>query len=328
MLPPQVLFGAYYPPICPTVSAQNAHNDNTISTGLEHSIAIQDGQVWTWGYNDRFQLGDGTQEDRFFPVQVKGLTNIIAVAAGFDHTLALQSDGTVWAWGNNHAGQLGDGTQELRSTPVKVKKLDNVLSIAIVVGNHTVTWKKTLSDERPYLREELRNHLQLLNNNQTTEFTISEKDFEGTANGSIPYDAKLAVLYLNNEVLYDLEHVFKPYYQGTLGAEDLTNLEDYSNRNVPKYTKSEGFPQDAGTIAGNVFRYWDDPLAHIGESFVDLRRQVYQSFFNDIRANQIDPTLTVNRLISAEKAYLDFFSNTYTEDDIRNMVFIPSMGKN
>jgi hypothetical protein len=33
------------------------------------------------------------------------LTNVIAIAAGGDHTVALKSDGTVVAWGRNNYGQ-------------------------------------------------------------------------------------------------------------------------------------------------------------------------------------------------------------------------------
>ena len=44
------------------------------------------------------------------PVQVQGLSSVVAIAAGIDHNLAVKSDGTVWAWGRNSYGQLGDGT--------------------------------------------------------------------------------------------------------------------------------------------------------------------------------------------------------------------------
>ena len=45
---------------------------------------------------------------------------IVAVAAGYYHSLALKNDGTVWAWGANGSGQLGDGTTTDRLTPVQV----------------------------------------------------------------------------------------------------------------------------------------------------------------------------------------------------------------
>lgn len=61
---------------------------------------------------------------------VQGLTDVVAIAAGQYHSLALRSDGTVWAWGWNYYGQLGDGTTIDRTTPVQVQGLTNVVAIA------------------------------------------------------------------------------------------------------------------------------------------------------------------------------------------------------
>jgi len=55
---------------------------------------------------------------------------IVMVAAGFEHSLALHYDGTVWAWGGNNFGQLGDGTLLDRTEPVQVINLDSVIYIA------------------------------------------------------------------------------------------------------------------------------------------------------------------------------------------------------
>ncbi|BAS26954.1 RCC1 repeat-containing protein [Limnochorda pilosa] len=99
-----------------------------VAAGVFHSLALKsDGTVWAWGYNFYGQLGDGTQTDHSTPVQVKGpggtgvLIDIIAIAAGGFHSLALRSDGTVWAWGDNSSGQLGDGTTTNSWVPVQVK---------------------------------------------------------------------------------------------------------------------------------------------------------------------------------------------------------------
>jgi len=88
-----------------------------IASGDFYSIALKnDGTVWAWGQNDKGQLGINLSwGTRNFPVQVvdansSPLTNIISVAAGENHALALTSDGTVWSWGANDKGQLGDGT--------------------------------------------------------------------------------------------------------------------------------------------------------------------------------------------------------------------------
>src|SRR6185503_2320680 len=64
------------------------------------------------------------------PIVVSGLSNVTAVAAGYNHTLALKSDGTLWTWGDNQYGQLGDGSTMDRKVPVQVTTLSNVVAMA------------------------------------------------------------------------------------------------------------------------------------------------------------------------------------------------------
>lgn len=98
-----------------------------IAAGENHTVALKsDGSVWTWGDNRSGQLGNGTFNTSFTPVQVKipsgnRLSGITAIGAGGKHTVALKNDGTVWAWGGNFYGQLGDGTNNDRRTAVQVK---------------------------------------------------------------------------------------------------------------------------------------------------------------------------------------------------------------
>ncbi|NOY81102.1 MAG: hypothetical protein GXP31_08870, partial [Kiritimatiellaeota bacterium] len=53
------------------------------------------------------------------PVRVMN-SGVVAVAAGYAHSLALKEDGSVWAWGANGNGQLGDGTGANQTAPVQV----------------------------------------------------------------------------------------------------------------------------------------------------------------------------------------------------------------
>ncbi|NIL42921.1 permease [Salinispora arenicola] len=78
--------------------------------------------VLAWGQNNDGELGDGTTTNRSTPVDVDlpAGTEVTAIAAVGDHSLALTSAGTVLAWGQNVHGQLGDGTTTSNSTPVDV----------------------------------------------------------------------------------------------------------------------------------------------------------------------------------------------------------------
>ncbi len=102
----------------------------TLTMSSTGGVSTTGGELFAWGRNDYGQLGDGTNTNRLNPVQVNGLTDIIAVAAGYRHSLAVKKDGTVWAWGSNAYGELGDGTQIEKSTPVQVIGLTDVVSVA------------------------------------------------------------------------------------------------------------------------------------------------------------------------------------------------------
>jgi|GEM_PF-3133948 len=89
-----------------------------------------DGTVWAWGSGSSGALGIGTCcSHKSRPVQVRGLTSITAIAAGYNSGYALKDDGTVWAWGGNSRGQLGTGDTNRRTEPVQVPGLTDVTAI-------------------------------------------------------------------------------------------------------------------------------------------------------------------------------------------------------
>lgn len=74
-----------------------------------------------WGDNSYGgQLGDGTETNSNTPVNVYGLTNITALAAGNAGTCAIITGNTARCWGFGSVGQNGDGTRTTRLTPVPV----------------------------------------------------------------------------------------------------------------------------------------------------------------------------------------------------------------
>jgi alpha-tubulin suppressor-like RCC1 family protein len=94
-----------------------------------------DGTVWAWGQNTHGEIGDGTTKDRRAPVEVNGLTDVVDVAAGLRHGLAVKSDGSVWGWGENAGGQLGDGTYDDRPTPAQVNDVADITAVAAGAGH-------------------------------------------------------------------------------------------------------------------------------------------------------------------------------------------------
>lgn len=119
-----------------------------VSSGTNYTLALKkDGTVWAWGDNYSGQLGNGNSDlaHTTIPAKVVGpeessysyLTDIIAIAAGDRHALALKSDGTVWAWGDNSLGQLGNADNDYEESfyPVQVQNknangaLTNIIDI-------------------------------------------------------------------------------------------------------------------------------------------------------------------------------------------------------
>ena len=92
-----------------------------VAAGGQHALAVDgSGVVWAWGSNDEGQLAQDTGLPQIsFPIPVQadlaGVT-VVRVAAGADHSLALDDQGRVWAWGRNVEGQLGTGGTDARIT--------------------------------------------------------------------------------------------------------------------------------------------------------------------------------------------------------------------
>jgi alpha-tubulin suppressor-like RCC1 family protein len=91
-----------------------------VAAGWSHgALVLATGGVATFGCGLGGRLGSGNQLDQWIPQPVVGLDQIqiVDVACGYHHTMAVDVSGRVWAFGSNEYGQLGLGDRHARGTP-------------------------------------------------------------------------------------------------------------------------------------------------------------------------------------------------------------------
>jgi len=114
-----------------------AHRVVAVSAGIYHSLVLTaDGAVWSWGSGGNGRLGHGGRQQRLLPKKVEafGGQRVVAVSAGFDHSLAITADGAVWSWGGGGGGQLGHGDEQDEHLPKKIEALAGQRVIAASAG--------------------------------------------------------------------------------------------------------------------------------------------------------------------------------------------------
>ena len=114
----------------------SASNWTAVSAGDNHSLALNsNGQLYSWGRDNNEQLGNGLlSSGRNTPGLVAGNHQWVSVAAGANHTLAIDADGQLWTWGLGLLGRLGQGSGILdqlpQSSPSKVGDETNWTEVA------------------------------------------------------------------------------------------------------------------------------------------------------------------------------------------------------
>ena len=90
------------------------------------------GKLYSWGWNDYGQLGNGTTDDSRMPICISDIENsplkekkIVNIYTGDDTIIAKDSDGKLYSWGRNNFGQLGNGTTENSSMPICISDIEN-----------------------------------------------------------------------------------------------------------------------------------------------------------------------------------------------------------
>jgi len=80
----------------------------SLSCGTRHTaIVTVEGKLYTFGHNDKMQLGMPSQEKITSPLYIQHPSRFIAVSCGNNHTLVLTNEFEVYSFGSNEVGQLG-----------------------------------------------------------------------------------------------------------------------------------------------------------------------------------------------------------------------------
>jgi alpha-tubulin suppressor-like RCC1 family protein len=105
-----------------TVTVPGGGQWKQLAAGLRHTCALSDGgEIYCWGRTGEGQLGDGTVLQLTAPqAPVVGARDLVAIAAGGEHTCALTGAGAVSCWGRGDFGQLASNDTAGSSTPLTV----------------------------------------------------------------------------------------------------------------------------------------------------------------------------------------------------------------
>eukprot|EP00475_Leptophrys_vorax_P023127 TRINITY_DN3153_c0_g1_i1.p1 TRINITY_DN3153_c0_g1~~TRINITY_DN3153_c0_g1_i1.p1 ORF type:complete len:528 (+),score=150.97 TRINITY_DN3153_c0_g1_i1:104-1687(+) len=84
-------------------------NVSSFAVADNHNVALSGGKVYTWGDGTWSKLGHDDVDDKLVPAVVKAFEGIeiVQVAAGGYHSLAVSSSGELFAWGWGKGGRLG-----------------------------------------------------------------------------------------------------------------------------------------------------------------------------------------------------------------------------
>lgn len=122
------------------ITLESGVKPTQIAVGDSFSMAIgDDGNLYSWGYNEYGKLGDGTTIERHIPTKVTLASGVkpTQIACGIRHSMAIGDDGKLYTWGVNWNGELGDGTSgggNFKKTPIEITLESGVKVIQISCG--------------------------------------------------------------------------------------------------------------------------------------------------------------------------------------------------
>ena len=216
-------------------------NDDEVVESIEtgyyyNAIITNQDRILTWGYNYYGQLGDGTQDNQFTPVDITNQFNfsddefISDIRLSAFNSMVLTTKGRLFTWGDNHLGQLGNMTTVLSIEPVDITHFFNLSEdevieqiglgvyhgMALTNQGQIYTWG---SNETGQLGVD-QSSIQISPLNITHRFDLEDNEriqtiWAGGAFNSLLTNQERYVVWGRNHVgqlgTFDLENIYQPF---------------------------------------------------------------------------------------------------------------------
>ena len=130
----------------------------TACCGGFHTITLSnDGTLYSFGRNEKGQLGLGHNNDVSLPTPIPNLPQISLISCGTNFTVCVDYEGFIWSFGENHCGpscylidfevhlwsfgkngegQLGHGDTNSINAPKVISALKDIQQISYGIGIH------------------------------------------------------------------------------------------------------------------------------------------------------------------------------------------------
>jgi uncharacterized protein YjdB len=206
-----------------------------IAAGGSHSLALDSrGKLWATGYNNYGQLGFGDSSDRKKFTRKTSLDNknIIAIAAGDYHSLALDNQGKVYAAGYNFYGQLGlvDSTDRSSFTEVTANLADKNITQIMAGYYHTLA----LDNQGKVYSTGYNNYgqLGLVDSTDRSSFTEVTTNLTGKTITQIAAGSSHSLALDNQGKVYSTGY----NWVGQLGLDDKSNRSSFTFADIQEET--------------------------------------------------------------------------------------------
>ena len=112
--------------------------------GGNTAVVTRDGDLYTFGYGEDGQLGNGKTQTVRIPQKIQGLPPIKMVSCGENHTAIVDRNGNLYTFGSGRKGQLGDGNSGKNYFVSRPQRIQNIPPIEMVAcgSEHTVILTK------------------------------------------------------------------------------------------------------------------------------------------------------------------------------------------